>query len=59
VLLIANRVREDETDEGELVRRRYFELVGLGYSPATSLILSEAPSVALASITELIVPDED
>jgi hypothetical protein len=58
MLLIANRPTPDQTEEGEVLRRRYYELVGLGYSPETSLIVSGA-SVPLESVTELILPDRE
>jgi hypothetical protein len=43
-------------DEGDPLWLRYADLVKLGFSPETSLIVAEAP-VELASVTGLLLPD--
>jgi hypothetical protein len=42
--------------EGDPLWLRYADLVKLGFSPETSMIVAEAP-VALDTVTSLLVPD--
>jgi len=43
--------------DGDLLWMRYTDLVKLGYSPETSMIVAEAP-VPLDAVTSLLRPDQ-
>jgi hypothetical protein len=43
-------------EEGDPLWLRYANLVKIGFSPETSMIVAEAP-VALESVTRLLLPD--
>jgi len=48
--------RASRGSEGDPLWMRYADLVKLGFSPETSMIVAEAP-VALGTVTGLLLPD--
>jgi hypothetical protein len=48
--------RQPREGEGDPLWMRYADLLKLGFSPETSMIVAEAP-IALGTVTSLLVPD--
>lgn len=47
---------EPRTLDSQSRLERYFDLIELGFSPATSAIIADAP-VSLEAVTRLLLPD--